>query len=160
MIRRFQIGDEFNIRAIFHDAIFELAASDYTPTQLAAWANTAVRDEGYWRTRCATIKPYVMDQEGRVVGFLEMDSTGQIKCAYVRPADSKLGIMSDLLEEAMRHALKNRIKRLRVEASITSAPFFELHGFQWVRDDEVVIDGVSMKVFIMETHLDKYFEGR
>ena len=44
-----------------------------------------------------------------------------------------------------------------VEASITAVPFFKLHGFKWARDDEFVIGGVSMKVFIMETHLDKYF---
>lgn len=62
-----------------------------------------------------------------------------------------------LLYLIIRHALKNRIKRLFVEASITAVPFFKLHGFKWIRDDEVVIGGVSMKVFIMETHLDRYF---
>ena len=157
MIRRYQIGDEFHIRKIFHDAIFELAAKDYTPGQLVAWANPAVRDESYWKTRCETKKPYVMDKDGRLVGFLEMDSTGHIKSAYVSPADSKQGVMSDLLEEAIRHALKNRIRRLFVEASITAVPFFRLHGFRWVRDDEALIGGVPLKVFIMETHLDKYF---
>ncbi len=132
MIRRYQTGDEFHIRKIFQDAIFELAAKDYTPRQLAAWADTVVRDESYWKTRCETEKPYVMDKDGRVVGFLEMDSAGYIKCAYVSPEYSKLGIMSDLLEEAIRHALKNRIKRLFVKASVTAVPFFNLHGFKWV----------------------------
>ena len=94
-----------------------------------------------------------------MVGFLEMDSTGYIKCAYVSPEYSKLGIMSDLLEEAIRHALKNRIKRLFVKASVTAVPFFTLHGFKWVRDDEVVVGGVAMKVFIMEAHLDRYFDA-
>ena len=44
MIRRYQIGDEFHIRKIFPDAIFELAAKDYTPGQLGIVSLIA---EGY-----------------------------------------------------------------------------------------------------------------
>ncbi len=158
MIRRYQPGDEIYICKIFKDAVFEIAAKDYTPEQISAWANPSMRDENYWRIRCETKHPFVFEQDGRVIGFFEMDPNGHINCTYVNPANAKRGVMSDLMEEAMRYALKTGIKRLYAEVSITAVPFFEVHGFNRVQDNETVIGDVSLKSFTMETHLSKYFE--
>ena len=158
MIRRYQPGDEIYICKIFKDAVFEIAAKNYNSAQISAWANPSARDENYWRTRCEAKRPFVFERDDRVIGFLEMESNGKITGTYVNPRNAKQGVMSDLMEEAMRYAMKTGIQRLYAEVSITAVPFFELHGFNCVQDNVLVMGDVSLKGFTMETHLSKYFE--
>ena len=153
LIRTYKAGDEIAIARIFKDSILKLAAKDYALKQLAAWASIGARDDQYWRSRCEDKHPYVYEQDGCVIGFFELDTTGRIDAAYVNPSNAKQGVMSDLIEEAMRYALQNGIKRMYAEVPISAVPFFELHGFKIMRDSEVVFGDVSLKTYSMQTHL-------
>ncbi len=153
MIRRYKTGDEKSIARIYHDAIYQLAASDYTREQLNAWANPPVNCE-HWEHRCKIKQPFVNEVEGRVVGFIELDPDGHIDCAFVDPAHSKVGIMSEIMEEIKRTARQRNIPRLFAEVSKTARHFFERHGFVFIRDNVVNVRGASLENFTMECSLD------
>jgi hypothetical protein len=46
MIRKYKTGDETYLAQIYHDAIYQLAAGDYSQEQLDAWVNSS-RDSVY-----------------------------------------------------------------------------------------------------------------
>jgi N-acetylglutamate synthase-like GNAT family acetyltransferase len=81
---------------------------------------------------------------------MELDPDGHIDCAYVDPAYARMGIMSEIMEEVKRVARQKNIPKLYAEVSKTARPFFEHHGFVWIRDHTVHIRGVSLKNYIME----------
>ena len=152
MIRRYQAGDELQIGQIFYDAVHQLAFRDYTPEQLNAWAPRHP-DPELWRQRCEIKQPFVKELQGRVVGFIELDPDGHVDCTYVDPAHSGVGVMSEIMFEVKRAAIEMKLPKLFAEVSKTARPFFERHGFVWVRDNLVSLQGVSLENFIMECDL-------
>jgi len=152
MIRRYQPGDHLFIGQIYYDAVHQLAAADYTPGQLEAWASKPIGFD-HWKTRCAIKQPFVKELDGRVVGFMELDGDGHIDCTYVDPAYSRRGVMSEIMEAVKREAKERGVPRLFAEVSITARPFFEKHGFIHVRDNLVPIRGETLANYIMECPL-------
>ena len=155
MIRRYKAGDEDSIARIYHDAIMQLTANDYTPEQLRAWANPPVNPE-HWKHRCREKQPFVNEREGQVAGFMELDTDGHIDCAFVDPAHVRTRVMSELMEEVKRRARQKGICKLFVEVSKTARPFFEFHGFSWVRDGSVTVRGATLEHAVMECLLNAH----
>jgi putative acetyltransferase len=159
MIRKYKPGDEKYLARIYHDAIYQLAANDYTHEQLDAWANPPLDiEDPKHKQRCEAKQPVVNERDGRVVGFMELDPDGHIDCVYVDPAHAGTGVMSEIMEEIKKEARRKDIPKLFAEVSKTARPFFEHHGFVWVRDITVNIRGVSLENYIME-YLTKAEQG-
>ena len=106
-----------------------------------------------WKARCERKKPFVKIIGGEVVGFMELDADGHIDCTFVDPDFSGKGVMSGIMDVVKIEALSQGNAKLFAEVSITARPFFERQGFGFVRDHEAVIDGISLKNFIMEFYL-------
>ena len=151
MIRKYKPGDAKHLARIYHDAIYQLAANDYTQEQLDAWANPPLDiDDPKHTLRCEAKQPFVNEREGRVVGFMELDPDGHIDCVYVDPTYARTRVLSEIMHEVKREAKKLKIEKLYAEVSKTARPFFEYHDFVWVRDDVVNTRGVLFDRYIME----------
>jgi len=151
MIRKYKTGDEKFIAQIYHDAIYQLAAGDYSQAQLDAWANPPLDlDDVKHKHRCELKQPFVNERDGRVVGFMELDPDGHIDCVYVDPAYARLGVMSEIMKEVKHEAVRAGVTKLFAEVSKTARPFFEYHGFVWIRDNIVNVRGASLDNYIME----------
>lgn len=153
MIRRYKTGDEVYIGQIFYDAVHQLAAKDYTAKPLDAWASLPI-DFDYWQRRCKTKQPLVNKRDGRIIGFLEIDTDGHIDCAYVDPAHAGRGVMSEIMTEAKRIAANRRLEKLFAEVSKTAVPFFKRHDFVRIRDNTTMIRGIEIENVIMECNLE------
>lgn len=162
MIRRYREGDHLAIGEIYHQAVHRLACQDYRPEQLHAWA-APVTDRAawarHWKKRCERKRPFVGEVDGEVAGFLELDPDGHIDCTYVHPDHARTGLMSRVMTEVKREAHARKLPRLFAEVSLTARPFFERHGFRWVRDNLVEIRGVTLRNYLMECPLAPGNEG-
>lgn len=152
MIRKYQAGDERILARIYHDAIYQLAAGDYTREQLDAWANPPI-DLERAKQRCEAKQPFVNVRAGRVVGFMELDPDGHIDCTYVDPAYARMGVMSEIMAEVKKTARQAGMPKLYAEVSKTARPFFEHHGFGWIKDLTVNVRGVSLENYLMEYNM-------
>src|SRR5262245_4382697 len=121
MIRSYQLGDHEAIARIFPAAVHQIASTVYTPEQFLAWS---AREPNYdhWQKRCAQKQPFVAVIDGQIAGFLELDPDGHIDCAYINPQFQRRGIMSRLVEHAVRTCFERGVNRLYVEASICARP--------------------------------------
>ena len=72
---------------------------------------------------------------------------------FVDPACQRRGVASALLDTVENAARVQRLAVLDTDASITARPFFEKHGFQVVRSQEVALRGQRLTNFRMEKRL-------
>src|SRR5690242_5908128 len=84
-----------------------------------------------------------------IAGFAELQSNGHLDCFYCRKEFIGRGVGGLLLKSVEATARKLRVPALFAEVSITARPFFERRGFQLVKEQEVVVRGVSMKNYVM-----------
>ena len=137
---------EYNIEIseLFTNTIHNICNKDYTKEQLNAWANPNI-DYTIWGKRLDKTKPYLAVIEDKLVGFVEFYDD-YIDCFYVHNEYQGKGIGKALLSYILEVAIKNGIKILKVDASITAKQFFESFGFVQTsmnkvkRDNQVLIN--------------------
>lgn len=133
----------------FRRSVHELAAGDYTPEELAAWAPQEA-DDGAWERRMGDSHGWIFEINGKLGGFISTDAPGHIDMLYVHPDYKRMGVASALLELLVADAGSRGITSLTTEASRTARPFFEQMGFSVLRAERVERDGVAIERFVME----------
>ena len=151
-IRTYRNGDIPQISRLYYDTIHRINRRDYTREQVDAWAPD-VPDDTFWKERFKNYNVYVAEDDGRIVGFAELGSTGHIDCFFVHCERQRSGVGTRLMERVTCSAGKNRISRLYADVSITAVPFFLGHGFDIVRESETIRRDVNIRQFIMEKWL-------
>lgn len=152
LVRTHRNGDVPVISRLFYDTIHHVNSRDYTREQIDAWA-PEVPEDSFWKERFKRYHVYVAEEDGRIVGFTELDSAGHIDCFFVHHEWQRRGIGSRLMEHVVTSAAKKQISRLFAEVSITAAPFFVNSEFVVVRENEVIRRRVKLKQFVMERWL-------
>lgn len=142
-------GQYEQIANVFHSAITVTAATLYSEDQCTAWAGRHVNLD-HWRIRCDFKRPFVSILDGRVVGFIELDSDGHIDCHYVHPDYNRQGIGSQLLLHVIKLCDARQIDRTYVEASHIAKGLYLKHGFQVVRPNIVRINDIEIPNWVMQ----------
>lgn len=149
MIRIYKRNDHKDIAEIFCRAVHEIASLDYTPEQCLAWSSIEPNYD-YWKKRCEFKRPFVIEINSSIAGFLELDTDGHIDCAYVNPDFSRQKVMTKLVKHAIKTAFAMEIPRIYVEASYCIRPLFEKEGFDLISEQTVNCNGVQLTNFVME----------
>jgi len=133
----------------FRRAVHGLAAGDYTPEELEAWAPRE-SDRHAWERRLEDSRGWVFQINGKMGGFITSDTPGHIDLLYVHPDFRRMGVAGALLDVLVADAGARGITSLRTEASRTARPFFEKAGFSMLRAERVMRNGVALERFVME----------
>ena len=158
-IRGYQEKDAPEIVHLFYETIHSVNRSDYSREQVEAWA-PEVPDAAAWHRRMAARKTLVVEENGEVVGFAELEDDGRLDTFYLRKDVVGRGV-GRLLYRAVESVVRDRgLGRIFTEASITARPFFERRGFRVVREQVVWRRGVGLKNFVMEKPLDPRTERK
>jgi putative acetyltransferase len=127
-IRPWAPADTAELGEVFRRSVREVAARDYRPAQIEAWVQAPGEMEG-WTERMRTRVTFVAEEQGRLIGFIQYEPPDHIDMTYVHPERQRRGVASALLAALEEEARRRSVPLLNVEASITSRPFFEHHGF-------------------------------
>ena len=142
-LRDFTFGDEPALQAVFYSAVHTIAASDYTAAQLDAWAPDRP-DMGRWTVRMRAIRPFVVEEDGRIVGYADLQANGYIDHFYVCGTNARRGVGRILMDRIHARAHELKLTRLFSDVSRTAQPFFERFGFLVLEHKTVVVGGVSL----------------
>src|SRR3954462_4206 len=123
IIRRWTEADTESLAEIFRRSVREVAARDYRPAQIEAWA-AAPGEVSAWNERMRTRVVFVADHNRSPIGFIQYEPPDHIDMTYVHPGWQRRGVASALLAALEAEARKRDVPLLNVEASITSRPFF------------------------------------
>jgi putative acetyltransferase len=143
LVRDFRSGDEAALQGVFYSAIHSLAAKDYTPEQIAAWA-PAQPDLDRWTARMRGIRPFVVEESGRIVGYADLQSDGYIDHFFVSGDRARRGVGRVLMNRIHERAKELGLGALFSDVSRTAQPFFERFGFHVLEHRVVVIGGVQL----------------
>ena len=152
-IRLFQSRDTEQIAQLFHDTVRQINIQDYSPKQVAAWSpeNIYFRD---WLQACSSRFTYVAEQQGKIIGFGEIEVDGHIDCFYVHHRHQRQGVGTKLYLAIENKARKLNLTCLLTEASITAKPFFTSRGFRTVSVQQVWCRGEKFTNYLMKKRLD------
>ncbi|MND18324.1 putative acyltransferase [Raoultella terrigena] len=142
-IRDYQDDDFSALCAIFLRAIRQTASRDYSPRQIAAWAQV---DEARWRQKMRDSRVLVAVIDRQPVGFISAIGS-DIDLLFVAPERARQGIAGALLAELFRQIPQGT---LTVEASITARACFARHGFTVVEEQRVAARGETFINYRME----------
>ena len=117
---------------IHHDAIRGIAAADYPPSVIDAWAPLPITDEAVHRfllNRDDELR-LIAEIEGRSVGIgaLVVDRS-ELRACYVVPGATRRGIGTALVAEIERLARERGLGYLRLESSVTAESFYARLGY-------------------------------
>ena len=147
-IRNYKRDDAAEIVRLFYETVRSVNRSDYSREQVEAWA-PEIPDVDEWRQRMAARKTLVAE-EGKIVGFAELEEDGHLDMLYVRSDAIGLGVGGLLYRAIEDEAQALRLGRIFTEASITARPFFGRQGFRVMREQTVWRRGVRLTNFVME----------
>ncbi|NDO83343.1 GNAT family N-acetyltransferase [Citrobacter sp. NCU1] len=141
-IREYHPDDFDALCEIFLRAITETASRDYSPEQIAAWAQI---DEIAWRQKLLQSETLVAVCQQKVAGFITVRHD-YIDLLFVSPGVQRMGIATRLLQNLER---RHPDTAFWVEASITAKPLFLEQGYQSVKEQQVEARGMMFTNFVM-----------
>ncbi|MFI2831272.1 GNAT family N-acetyltransferase [Klebsiella aerogenes] len=141
---RAYLEDDFPaLCAIFLRAVKETASRDYSPAQIAAWAQV---DESRWRQKFEHSQVLVAVIDNQPVGFITVVND-YIDLFFVSPDYTRRGIGHALIGGVCA-SLPGKI--LSVDASITARSSFLRQGFRVVAEQRVESRGEWFTNYRME----------
>jgi putative acetyltransferase len=141
-IRPYRQDDAPALLTLFRDTIRRVNSRDYSPVQVAAWASDDI-DTVRWFGRFSGRFVPVAEEDGRPVGFAELEPDGHIDRVYVSADHQRRGIGRQMLTSLVAEARRVGLARLFTEASITARPFFEAQGFTTLAPQVVTCRGAD-----------------
>lgn len=153
-VRELRTGEEPVLFDLFRNTVRNVNIRDYTESQVAAWAPDDL-DSSVWAEKMRSIRPFVVEVDGNIVGYSDLQSDGLIDHFFVHHEWQRRGIGRVLMSEIERRALSGRIGRLETHASITARPFFETFDFVVVREQELEMRGERLKNYVMRRNMQR-----
>lgn len=144
-IREYRPEDCDVLTRLFYDTVHTVNCRDYTPAQLDAWAD-GKPDRERWDRSLREHFSLVALENGKIIGFGDMDSTGYLDRLYVHKDCQNRGVATALCDR-LEQIVKGTIV---THASITARPFFEGRGYVVVKEQQVERKGILLCNFVME----------
>lgn len=152
-IRDFSPGDERALWVVFHSAVHQTAAARYTIEQRRAWAPEQP-DWSRWSARLRDLRPYVVEHDGMIVGYGDLQPSGYIDHFYVHGDHARTGVGRRLMNHIQGRARERGLTRLFADVSLTAEPFFCRFGFTVTERKTVVVSGIALDNVRMTKPLD------
>lgn len=155
-LRNYAESDCAKLAQLFYDTVHTVNAKDYTAEQLDAWASGAV-DLEKWNRSFLEHRTIIAEEDDRIIGFGDMDSTGYLDRLYVHRTCIRRGVATaicDVLEKDCKADC------FTTHASVTAKPFFEQRGYVVVKEQQVHRRGQWLTNFVMQKKKIKVGEGK
>lgn len=151
-IRRFQQGDEISLFHVFLSSVRTIAARDYTPEQIEAWASEDI-DKDQWADHVRRLQPFVVVADTQIVGYADVQPNGYMNHFFVSGTHSKQGIGTLLMNRIHEEAQRLGIGALTSNVSKTAEAFYLRHGFHVVDRCLPIRRGVVLQNALMRKDL-------
>ena len=154
-IREYQDSDIKQIVLLFYETVHSVNTVDYSIEQLHAWAPRKEIEKKLkgWNIFLGNNITYVAEINGKIVGFVDMSYRGYLDRLYTHKDYLRQGIATALVNKVESVARKIRLSEIHTEASVTARPFFEAHGYEVMRAQNVERMGVTLPNFHMRKTL-------
>lgn len=151
-LKKMTIEDTKACLELFKHTIIHVNSKDYDDIQIQAWINPQRKFED-WQTSFENRHAYVVLDQDKIVGFIDMNDDGYLDRLYVHYQYQNCGIGKLLVNQVEKNAIENKISEIETHASITAKPFFEHLNYQVICRQTVNCRGVLMDNYVMKKKL-------
>ncbi|WP_255569872.1 GNAT family N-acetyltransferase [Erwinia sp. S43] len=151
-LRIYREGDEAALLKVFLSSIRDIASRDYTPDQIAAWAPEDM-DPQRWASHIKQLQPFVVELEGEIAGYADVQPNGYIDHFFVAGNCPKQGVGTLLMKAIHDEARRLGLSELTSNVSKTAEGFFLRQGFHVVERGFPVRRGVTLQNALMRKEL-------
>lgn len=144
-IRKYESSDCKELAELFYNTVHTINAKDYTKEQLDAWASGQV-DLEKWDQSFQEHFTVVAVENGIIVGFGDIDTTGYFDRLYIHKNNQRKGIATAICDQLESKAQG----KIVTHASVTAKPFFEKRGYKVLKEQQVVRKEIFLKNYVME----------
>ena len=152
LIRDFCVGDEADLSRVFQSSIRELANADYTNEQIEVWAGASF-DLEQWVKRIGELKPFVLEIDGIIVAYADLQVDGYIDHFFVAGKYSRQGLGSLLMSHIIENPIAKKITTLTTDVSINAQNFFASFGFVIVEQRSRKKHGLALPNVLMSCEI-------
>ena len=143
IIRKYSSPDCKHLVALFYDTVHNVNSKDYTLEQLNAW--TSGSDEfDEWDRSFSDHYTIVVEIDGTIVGFGDIDSSGYLDRLYVHKDYQRKGIATLICNN-----LEKNFPKVSTHSSITAKHFFLNRGYIVVKEQQVLRKGILLTNYVM-----------
>lgn len=153
LIREFSQGDAAAVALTFFRSVRESGLRHYSEQQVQAWAPDLPEPSEICKRMENGRVCLVAEQNGRIVGYGDLEANGHIDHLYCLPEACGQGVASELLKHLTSIAASRCLPRLFVEASAAAHGLFKRHGFRTGGRRDFEIRGVPICNYAMEKAL-------
>lgn len=153
IIRTFKSLDLEAILQVFYEAVHTTGAKYYDQEQVNTWAPEDGLDKDSWLKSLSDNITYVVELDGKIVGFGDMTHTGYIDRLYVLKNYQGQGVALAILKKLEEEAHRLDLKELTTEASIMAMPLAKRQGYEVVAEQRKVYRGKEFINYIMRKNL-------
>ncbi len=144
-IRKYESTDCKELAELFYNTVHTVNAKDYTNAQLDAWASVQM-DLEKWDQSFQEHFTVVAVENGIIVGFGDIDTTGYLDRLYIHKNNQRKGIATAICDQ-----LESKVQgKIVTHASVTAKPFFEKRGYKVIKKQNVERQGIFLTNFVME----------
>lgn len=144
-IRQYKSADCKQLAELFYQTVHYINSKDYSEEQVNAWATGNI-DLQEWDKSFLNHYTVVAVKNDIIVGFGDIDESGYLDRLYVHKDYQRQGIASAICDALERSVTDNHIT---THASITAKPFFLNRGYQTIKKQEVLRQGVYLINYVM-----------
>jgi putative acetyltransferase len=133
LIREMRVEDARTFLEVQRAAVRGIAAKDYTPDVIDAWAPIPVTEKQVEQVRSNPESEYrlIAEIDGQVAGIGSLIAkNNELRACYVAPEASRKGVGSALIHEIERVARERGVAFLELDSSVTAAPLYAMHGYE------------------------------
>ena len=150
--RPYEFTDLPGVMETYTASIRSLAASCYSPEQIAAWAPFPP-DAARWQERLAQLHTIVTASGGFLAGFASYTHEGYLDFLFTHPAFVRRGVASNLYQRVESALRADSVPKATAHVSLAARPFFDRHGFRLDAEECVECRGAYLRRFAMHKYL-------
>ena len=150
--RPYDYTDLPRVMEIYTASIRSLAASYYSPEQIAAWAPVPP-DAARWQERLSHLHTIVAETDGVLAGFASYTHAGYLDFLFTHPTFARRGVATRLYQRVELALRTVRAPRVTTHASLAARPFFDRHCFQLDAEEWIECRGAYLRRFVMHKQL-------
>jgi putative acetyltransferase len=156
IVRPMQADEARRFLEIHHASVRGLAAKDYAPAVIEAWAApiTNERLQRFLQNRDGETRLIaMMDGEAVGIGAIVV-ANSELRACYVLPSAAPRGVGAAIVAEIERLAREHGLRELQLESSLNAEPFYMALGYRIERRGELrIAPGVAMAAITMRKEL-------
>lgn len=147
-IRPFSPQDLSEILVLFYETAHTVCRNDYSPRQLDAWAPKSP-DIARWLHTLSSHYTLIAEENGQILAFADLQEPDYLDHLYVHKNAQHRGIAQELVQLLEEKAHSMGAQQISVHASQTAKGFFLQRGYQVVREQFPVRQGVTLVNYLM-----------